>query len=46
MTPTSTKSGASKFIILPSDTQLPPMGMDEVALEHMASWFDCMLSRS
>jgi len=46
MTSTSTKSGASKFIILPSDTQLPPMGMDEVSLDHMANWFDRMLSRS
>jgi hypothetical protein len=24
---------------------LPPMGIDDMSLEHMANWFDCMRSR-
>ncbi len=36
---------ASKFISLPGETGLPPMGIDDLTLEHMANWFDCMRSR-
>jgi predicted dehydrogenase len=39
------KSRASKYVLLPSETQLPPMGIDDRSLEHMGNWFDCMRSR-
>jgi predicted dehydrogenase len=35
----------SKFITLPGQTGLPPMGIDDLSLEHMANWFECMRSR-
>jgi predicted dehydrogenase len=35
----------SKFISLPGESGLPPMGIDDLSLEHMANWFDCMRSR-
>ena len=35
----------SKFILLPGETKLPPMGIDDLSLEHMANWFECMRSR-
>jgi len=35
----------SKYILLPGQTELPPMGIDDLSLEHMANWFDCMRSR-
>ena len=36
---------ASKFISLPGETGLPPMGIDDLTLEHTGNWFDCMRSR-
>jgi predicted dehydrogenase len=36
---------ASHYILLPGETKLPPMGIDDLSLEHMANWFDCMRSR-
>ena len=36
---------ASKYILLPGKTKLPPMGVDDRTLEHMANWFECMRSR-
>jgi predicted dehydrogenase len=36
---------ASKYILLPGQTELPPMGIDDLSLEHMGNWFDCMRSR-
>lgn len=36
---------ASKFILLPGQQGLPPMGIDDLSLEHMGNWFDCMRSR-
>jgi len=36
----------SKFILLPSESKLPPMGIDDLSLEHMANWFDCMRTRT
>jgi predicted dehydrogenase len=36
---------ASKFITLPGETKTPPMGIDDLSLEHMGNWFDCMRSR-
>jgi predicted dehydrogenase len=35
----------SKFISLPGESGLPPMGIDDLSLEHMANWFECMRSR-
>jgi len=39
------KNRASKYILLPGETQLPAMGIDDRSLEHMGNWFDCMRSR-
>jgi predicted dehydrogenase len=36
---------ASKYVLLPGQTELPPMGIDDLSLEHMGNWFDCMRSR-
>ena len=36
---------ASKVITLPGQTGVPPMGIDDLSLEHMGNWFDCMRSR-
>jgi hypothetical protein len=35
----------SKYLSLAGDNKLPPMGIDDLSLEHMANWFDCMRSR-
>ena len=35
----------SKFVLLPGEAKLPPMGIDDLSLEHMANWFECMRSR-
>ena len=35
----------SKFISLPGEKGLPPMGIDDLTLEHMGNWFECMRSR-
>jgi predicted dehydrogenase len=35
----------SKFIQLPGEKGLPPMGIDDLSLEHMTNWFECMRSR-
>ncbi len=35
----------SKFISLPGEKGVPPMGIDDLTLEHMANWFDCIRSR-
>jgi predicted dehydrogenase len=36
---------ASKFVLLPGETSLPPLGIDDLTTEHMANWFECMRSR-
>jgi predicted dehydrogenase len=36
---------ASKYVVLPGQTGLPPMGIDDLTTEHMANWFECMRSR-
>src|SRR5438128_6809874 len=36
---------ASKHVLLPGETRLPPMGIDDLTLGHMANWFECMRSR-
>ena len=35
----------AKYMLLPGETELPPMGIDDLSLEHMANWFECMRSR-
>ena len=35
----------SKYVLLPGEKGLPPMGIDDLSLEHMANWFECMRSR-
>ncbi|HYK17586.1 MAG TPA: Gfo/Idh/MocA family oxidoreductase [Bryobacteraceae bacterium] len=35
----------SKYISLPGEKGIPPMGIDDLTLEHMGNWFDCMRSR-
>ena len=35
----------SKFVQLPGETNLPPLGIDDLTTEHMANWFECMRSR-
>ncbi len=39
------KQRAAKPILLPGEKELPPMGIDDLTLEHMANWFECMRSR-
>jgi hypothetical protein len=36
---------ASQFVLLPGETELPPLGIDDLTTEHMANWFECMRSR-
>ena len=35
----------AKYILLPGETKIPPMGVDDLTLGHMANWFECMRSR-
>ena len=39
------KKREEKYVLLPGETKLQPMGIDDLTLEHMANWFDCMRSR-
>jgi predicted dehydrogenase len=39
------KSRASKYVLLPGETGLPPMGIDDLSLGHMSNWFECLRSR-
>ena len=41
------KRRAARYVLLPgeSEAKLPPMGIDDMSLEHMANWFECMRSR-
>ncbi len=39
------KQRAEKYLLLPSEKGLPPMGIDDMSTEHMANWVDCMRSR-
>lgn len=43
--PNIDKDRAAKFVQLPDDKELPPMGMGDLTLEHMTNWFDCLRSR-
>src|SRR5579864_2596213 len=35
----------STYVLLPGETKLPPLGIDDLTTEHMANWFECMRSR-
>ena len=35
----------TRNILLPGSSQLPAMEIDDLSLEHMANWFECMRSR-
>jgi len=35
----------SRYVLLPGQKDLPPMGIDDLTLDHMGNWFDCMRSR-
>jgi predicted dehydrogenase len=39
------KDRSSKYVLLPGQTGLPPMGIDDLTTEHMANWFECLRSR-
>jgi predicted dehydrogenase len=39
------KERAAKFIRLPSDKELPPMGIDDMSPEHMENWLECLRTR-
>lgn len=36
---------AVQNVLLPGATELPPMGIDDLTLDHMSNWIDCMRSR-
>lgn len=35
----------SEYILLPGEKGLPPEGIDDLTLGHMANWFECIRSR-
>lgn len=39
------KQRGAKFLLLPGETEPPPMGIDDMTLEHMTDWFECLRSR-
>jgi predicted dehydrogenase len=39
------KQRTEKYLLLPGEKGLPPMGIDDMSVEHMANWIDCMRSR-
>jgi predicted dehydrogenase len=39
------KKRAAKNVLLPGETKIPPMGIDDLTLGHMANWLECMRSR-
>jgi len=36
---------AAKYVLLPGETKLPPMGIDDLSLGHMTNWLECMRTR-
>ncbi len=36
---------AAKYVLLPGETKLPPLDIDDRTTEHMANWFECIRSR-
>lgn len=43
--PTVDAKRAVKDLLLPGETKLQPMGIDDLSLGHMSNWFECMRSR-
>ena len=39
------KQRPEKYLLLPGESGLPPMGIDDMSTEHMANWIDCLRSR-
>jgi predicted dehydrogenase len=39
------KQRTEKYLLLPGEKGLPPMGIDDMSVEHMANWIDCMRTR-
>jgi predicted dehydrogenase len=39
------KNRPAKYVSLSGETGLPPMGIGDETLEHMANWFECLRSR-
>jgi predicted dehydrogenase len=39
------KKRAAKNVLLPGETKIPPMGIDDLTLGHMANWLECLRSR-
>ena len=37
---------ATKPVLLPGETRIPPMSIDDMSLEHMANWFECLRTRN
>lgn len=35
----------ARDLLLPGQTEPPPMGIDDMTVEHMADWFECLRSR-
>jgi predicted dehydrogenase len=35
----------TKDVLLPGASELPPTGIDDLTLDHMANWFECLRSR-
>jgi predicted dehydrogenase len=36
----------AQYIQLPGETKVPPMSIDDLSLEHMANWFECLRTRT
>ena len=36
---------AGKYLLLPGEKGLPPMAIDDLSVEHMANWIECIRSR-
>ena len=36
---------AGKYLMLPGEKELPAMAIDDLTVEHMANWIDCIRSR-
>jgi predicted dehydrogenase len=37
---------AARYLQLPGDTKVPPMSIDDLSLEHMANWLECLRART
>jgi predicted dehydrogenase len=36
---------AAKYVLLPGQTAVPPMGIDDLTTGHMANWLECLRAR-